>query len=354
MAPARAAAVRISESSSSPSARVTLLSLYLTIMPLSPHSRDCQHGHMSDKNTPQPSLFAVLAAFAAIYLIWGSTYLGIRFAIETIPPFTMAGIRFLSSGAIFFAITVRSTGIPSRIEWRSAMIIGVLLLAVGNGLLTWAELYVPSGAAALIVATVPMWMVLLETIRPGNRGKDRSRPGAMVILGLVLGLTGIATLIGPGELGGESVHVVGALVICFAAFSWALGSIYSRSAPQSSSTLMNVGMQMLIGGSVLIVAGFLLGERLDLATISGRSAWALVYLSLIGGGVGYTAYVWLLKVSTPAKVSTYAYVNPVVAVGLGWSLGGEVLSPRVFLATGLVVSAVLLITLAKSAKEETS
>ncbi len=294
----------------------------------------------TSRDTDRPALPAILAAFAALYLIWGSTYLGIRFAIETMPPFTMAGLRFLSAGMILFAVsTWRGDGLPKWVHWRSAGIVGVLLLVFGNGFLTWAELYVPSGVAALIVATVPLWMVLLETLRPGG-----SRPGLAVVLGLGLGMAGIVILIGPGELGGAPVHVPGAMMILVASFSWAVGSLYSRTAPQAPSTLQNVGMQMLLGGALLLILGWMLGERIDPSQVSARSFWALVYLSIVGGVVSYSAYVWLLKVSTPAKVSTYAYVNPVVAVLLGWGLAGESLNPRVFFATAAVVAAVVLIT----------
>lgn len=300
------------------------------------------------KASNPPALFAVLTAFTIVYFVWGSTYLGIRFAIETIPPFTMAAVRFLSAGVLLFAwSTLRGAGLPTWVQWRSALIIGVLLLVTGNGLLTWAEQFVASGVAALIVGTVPLWMVFLGALQ-----KDGGRPGGAILFGLLLGLLGIATLVGPGGLGGNPVDVPGALVILVAAFSWAVGSIYSKSAPQVSSTLQNVGMQMLLGGALLLLAGLGLGERLDPSLVSARSAWALVYLSLAGGVVSYSAYVWLLKVSTPAKVSTYAYVNPVVAVFLGWALGGEALSPRVFLATAAVVSAVMLITLGRQASEQ--
>ena len=296
----------------------------------------------------RPALAAVLAAFAAVYFIWGSTYLGIRFAIETIPPFSMAALRFLFAGTILFGwSTLRGAGLPTWVQWRSALIIGVLLLAVGVGLLTWAEQFVPSGVAALIVGTVPLWMILLDIVRRGG-----TRPNAAIVLGLVLGMAGIAILIGPGKLGGAPVDIRGALVICVASFSWALGSIYSRSAPQSQSTLQNVGMQMLLGGALALCVGLWLGERVEPSTVSARSAWALAYLSVIGGGVGYTTYAWLLKVSTPAKVSTYAYVNPVVAVLLGWALGGESLGPRVFLATAAVVSAVVLITTSRASESK--
>ena len=296
-----------------------------------------------DTSNTTPSLMALLLAFAAVYLIWGSTYLGIRFAIETMPPFTMSALRFLSAGTILFVgSTSLGAGWPRAVHWRSAAIVGTLLLVSGNGLLAWAEQFVPSGVAALIVGTVPLWMVVLDAMGPGG-----SRPGLAVIAGLVLGLLGIAVLVGPGELGGGSVHLGGALAICFAAFSWAVGSLYSRRAPQSSSTLQNVGMQMLTGGGILFLVGLGLGERVDFAAVSARSAWALAYLAIFGGVVSYSAYVWLLKVSTPARVSTYAYVNPVVAVLLGWALAGEALSPRVFLATVAVVSAVVLISGAK-------
>jgi len=290
-----------------------------------------------------PPIAGLLAAFAAVYFIWGSTYLGIRFAIETIPPFSMAGLRFLSAGAILFVGTaLRGAGRPTAEHWRSASVIGVLLLVTGNGLLTWAELYVPSGVAALLVATVPLWIVALDSVSGGG-----SRPGKAIVFGLVLGLIGITVLIGPDALGGEPVHLVGAIVICAASFSWALGSVYSRSAPQTPSTLQNVGMQMLIGGALLLVGGLALGERVAPSEISSRSAWALVYLSIIGGIVSYSAYVWLLKVSTPARVSTYAYVNPIVAVLLGWAFANEALNSRVLLSSAAVISAVFLITTSK-------
>ena len=294
----------------------------------------------SSPGSPPPSKLAVLAAFAAIYLVWGSTYLGIRFAVETIPPFSMVGLRFLSAGALLFAwTTVRGAGWPRWVQWRSALIVGFLLLVTGNGLLAWAEKVVPSGIAALIVATVPLWMVLLDALRKGG---ERLR--LKVAFGLALGLVGIAILIGPSNLGGAPVDLVGAVAILIASFSWAVGSVYSKTAPQVPSNLQNVGMQMLIAGVVLLVGGYALGERVDVTQISALSAWALVYLALVGGIIGFSAYVWLLKVSTAAKVSTYAYVNPVVAVLLGWALAGEEMSSRVVLAGAAVVLAVVLIT----------
>ena len=298
---------------------------------------------MTDDKTPP--LAAVLAAFAALYVVWGSTYLGIRFAIETMPPFTMAGVRFVAAGAILYAWSRARGAVPAtRPQWRTAVVVGALLLLGGNGGVTWAEQYVPSGVAALIVSSTPMWMVLLD----GLRLREWPRPA--VIAGLVLGLVGIWLLVGPSDLGGEPVDPLGALAVGAAAFCWAVGSIYQRGAPKAEATLLNVGMQMLAGGALLLLAGGVLGERLVLADVSAKSAGALAYLVFVGAIVGYSAYVWLLKVSTPAKASTYAYVNPVVAVLLGWALADEPLGPRVLSASVAVVAAVALITTARAAK----
>jgi drug/metabolite transporter (DMT)-like permease len=295
--------------------------------------------------SPAP-LAGVLAAFAAVYLIWGSTYLAIRFAVETMPPFTMAGVRFLAAGAILFAWSRARGAAPlTGPQWRTAAVAGVLLLVGGNGLVSWAEQSVPSGITALLIASTPMWMALIDWARPGG-----VRPRAGVWAGVALGLAGIAVLVGPGGLGGEPVDPLGALAIGTASFCWALGSIYQRSAPVSESTLLNVGGQMLAGGAVLVVLGAVLGERLVVADVSARSAASLAYLVFAGAVVGYSAYVWLLKVTTPAKASTYAFVNPLVAVVLGWALANEPLSPRVIGAGALVIGAVALITTAGSAR----
>jgi drug/metabolite transporter (DMT)-like permease len=290
---------------------------------------------------PAP-LAGVLAAFAAVYLIWGSTYLAIRFAVETMPPFTMAGVRFLIAGAILFTWSRARGAAPlTGPQWRTAAIAGALLLVGGNGLVSWAEQTVPSGITALLIASTPMWMALLDWARPGGR-----RPRAGVWAGIALGLVGIVVLVGPGQFGGTPVDPIGALAIGTASFCWALGSIYQRGAPVSESTLLNVGGQMLAGGAALMVLGAALGERLVIDEVSTRSAASLAYLIVAGAVVGYSAYVWLLKVTTPAKASTYAFVNPLVAVVLGWALADEALSPRVLAAGALVIGAVVLITTA--------
>jgi drug/metabolite transporter (DMT)-like permease len=289
----------------------------------------------------------VALAFASIYIIWGSTYLAIRIAIETMPPFLMAGSRFLIAGALLFVWAMaRGEPRPSRIHLRPIVIIGGLLLLGGNGGVTWAEQTVPSGTAALLVATVPLWMVLLDWLRPGG-----TRPGNRVFLALALGFIGIVLLIGPSEIaGGDKSTLVGSVVIILAALSWATGSIYSRSAQLPESPIVSTALEMLAGGALLFLVGTLAGEwgKLDLAQVSSRSLLSLAYLIVFGSIIAFTAYIWLLKVSTPARISTYAYVNPVVAVFLGWAIVDEVLTGQTLIAAAVIVSAVVIITINRS------
>jgi drug/metabolite transporter (DMT)-like permease len=294
---------------------------------------------------PPARLALVLLAFAAIYLIWGSTYLAIRFAIETLPPFLMAGVRFLIAGALMIGITrLRGVPWPNRRQWRAALVIGGLLLMGGNGAVVFGQQWVPSGSAALLVATTPFWMVLLEWSRRGG-----TPPTGPVVGGLVLGFVGIAVLIGPGEWAGGGVAPWGAAAVLFGCLSWAAGSIFTRGAPLPESPLMATSMQMLAGGALLTLLGLVTGEaaQVSLAGASFRSLAAFAYLVLIGSLVGFTAFTWLLRVSTPAKVSTYAYVNPVVAVLLGWALAGEALTPRVGVAVVVILVAVAAIASAR-------
>jgi drug/metabolite transporter (DMT)-like permease len=288
----------------------------------------------------------VIAAFAAVYLVWGSTYLGIRFAIETIPPLLMAGVRFLTAGTLLYGwARLRGGEKPRPEHWRSAAMIGALLLLGGNGAVTYSEQLIPSGIAALLVAVVPLWMVLIDWLRPGG-----ARPTVQIGIGLLLGLAGIALLVGPESLmGGDRINLLGAGIVLVGSMSWAAGSILSRHVSVPSRPLLATGIQMLCGGGLLIVAGLAMGEasRLELAAVSTKSIVALLYLILIGALVGYSAYIWLLRASTPARVSTYAYVNPVVAVLLGWLLAGEELSLRVAAAAAVIVGGVALITLSR-------
>lgn len=288
-----------------------------------------------------PSRPALLSALGAVYLIWGSTYLAIKFAIETLPPLSMAGARFVTAGVLLYLwMRLRGESRPTLLHWMNATVVGGCLLLGGNGGVVWAQQYVPSGITALIVATVPLWMVSLEWFRG-------VRPNGGVIAGLLLGLLGIVLLIGPGELQTHrEVHLGGALVLLFAAFSWAVGSIYARRASLPSSALLATGMEMIMGGALQLLVGSLMGEwgRLELDSVSWRSALSFIYLIIFGSWVGFSAYIWLLRVTTAAIASTYAYVNPVVAVFLGWALAGEIFSERMLLAAGIIVVAVALIT----------
>ena len=297
-----------------------------------------------------PSRAKVIAAFAAVYVIWGSTYLAILFAIETMPPFAMAGVRFAIAGGLLYGwARLNGSPPPGGRHWRSALIVGGALLLGGNGAVTWAEQFVPSGITSLLVATVPVWMVLLEWAR-----RDSPRPGGIVAIGLLLGLAGMALLVGPGAFGGaQRVSLVGAMVLTGGSISWAAGSIYQRHAVlPAGSPLLATGMQMLAGGALLLVAATVTGEwgDVDPSGISLRSALALLYLIVFGALIGFSAYLWLLRVSTPAKVSTYAYVNPVVAVFLGWAFAGERLEPRTILAAAVIVAAVALITAGRAGR----
>ena len=282
----------------------------------------------------------IVLAFAAVYLLWGSTYLAIRFGVETIPPFVMAGTRHLVAGLLLYGwLRARGAARPEPRHWVSAAVIGGLMLLGGNGLVTWAEQRVPSGLAALIVASVPIWMAVLAGI------EKRRAPSGFVILGLALGLAGIGLLVSPGSLGGERVEPLGAAALLLAALSWSVGSLASRRVPLPSSTLTAVAMEMMGGGALLWITGLSLGEgqRLHLSAISVKSALSLGYLVIFGSLLGFSAYVWLLRVTTPARVSTYAYVNPIVAVLLGTLLGGESLTLRIGLAAAGILAAVALI-----------
>jgi drug/metabolite transporter (DMT)-like permease len=288
-----------------------------------------------------PPTARLVAAFAAVYIIWGSTYLAIRYAVGTIPPFLMAGSRFLCAGAILY-IWARLKGAerPGPMHWRSTGIVGALLLLCGNGGVVWAEQRVPSALTALLIGTVPLWMTLLDWV-----AFNRIRPTRSTLIGVVLGFAGIALLIDPTNLR-QSADLIGELTIVAAAVAWAAGSLYARRATFPDSPLLATAMEMLAGGALQIVAGTLLGEwsRLDISAISTESVIALLYLIIFGALIAFTAYVWLLRVTTPAYVATYAYVNPVVAVVLGWAIAGEEITVRTMAAAGIIVVAVVIIT----------
>jgi drug/metabolite transporter (DMT)-like permease len=305
---------------------------------------------------PRPGL--VLCAFAAVYLIWGSTYLAIRYALETLPPFLMAGTRFLAAGLVMYAwMRWRGARRPTGLEWRSASLVGGLLLLGGNGGVVWAQQRVPSGLAALLVSLVSVWMVLLNWALPGRPSSSGpgaiSRPAGRESLGLALGLAGVALLVGPRTLAGAPrPGLAGVAVLLFASGAWALGSVLSRRLTLPDSHFLSTGMEMMAGGVMLLLVGLAAGEpaKVELANISARSAFSWLYLILFGSLVGFTAYVWLLQVTTPARVATYAYVNPVVAVLLGRFLARETLDARTGLAALLIIAGVALLVIQEKKK----
>lgn len=288
-----------------------------------------------------PTRGKLLAAFASVYLIWGSTYLAIRFAIETMPPHLMAAARFLVAGAILYVwARWRGAPRPTLANWRAATVVGGFLLLGGNGAVVWAETRVPSGLTALLVAMVPIWMLVLEMLpRLGGR-----KPRAPVVLGIVLGLLGLAVLVAPGNLAGR-VDLLGAGVLLFGCLSWAFGSLYSRGAALPKSGFLAAAMEMVAGGVLLLVFGLATGQagQVAVSAFSARSLLALAYLIVFGSLVGFTAYIWLLGATTSARVSTYAYVNPVVAVLLGWAFANEPMSLRTLIAAAVIIGAVALI-----------
>ncbi len=294
-------------------------------------------------NTRAAPRWLVLASFAAVYLIWGSTYFGIAVAVRTMPPHIMAGIRFIVAGAALFAfLRWRGAPLPNLIQWRSALIVGILLLGLGNGSVAWAETMVPTGLASLMIAAVPLWMVLMDWARPGG-----THPKGGEFAGIALGLVGIVLLVGPAALGlDRPLNYIGVAIMLLASVSWSLGSIYSRHAAIPENPLTLTAMEMLLGGIFLMGMALPLGEynHFSFAQVSPESWAALLYLMVLGSLVGFSAYVFLLQVSTPAKVSTYAYVNPVVAVFLGWAFLGEELSPLTLLASAVIIAGVAIIT----------
>lgn len=288
-----------------------------------------------------PSAARIALGFAAVYILWGSTYLGIRFAVASMPPLLMAGTRHLIAGFLLYAIMrLRGAPRPTRINWQSATLLGALLLLGGNGLVSMAEETVPSGVTALMVAAVPFWMVLL------NAAEKRTRPKLSVLGGLVLGVIGLAILVFPAS-GHAPDHVdpLGVLMLLGATFSWGVGSLYAHRAQLPASTFLGIAMEMIAGGVLCWLVGLAIGEGAGLhpSAFTGKSLAAVVYLVFFGSLLGFSAYVWLLKVTTPARASTYAFVNPVIAVLLGWALAGEPITWRVALAGVTIVAAVGLI-----------
>ncbi len=281
----------------------------------------------------------------AIYVFWGSTYLAIRIAVETMPPFLMAAARFLVAGVIIYTWRrlIARDAAPRPVHWRSAAIIGLFLLLGGNGGVVWAETRLSSSIAALVVATTPLWLVVIDALRP----KDRILPSRGTVAGVVVGLLGIFILIGPARLFGGTgdLDLYGVVVLLLAAVFWAAGSIYNRGAQLPASPLLGTGMEMLVGGAALLLVATITGEwsQITIATFSTRSLLALAYLVVFGAIIGFSAYTWLLRVAPTPLVSTYAYVNPLIAVLLGYLILDEELNARMLLAAAVIISSVILI-----------
>jgi len=301
------------------------------------------------KENERPSSAALTLAFATVYLVWGSTYLAIQYAIATVPPLYMAGVRYVLAGLILlvYGFVTRAPK-ASLTQWRTCAIVGGLMLTCGNGAVTWAEQRVPSGLTALLLATVSLWIVLL------NWGfGTRAKPTASQTGGLLIGLAGIALLVLPSrhDLLGKGVDVLGACVVLAGALSWASGTMYARGAVLPSSPWMTNGAEMLAGGVFLVIAGAVGGEKMHLSAVSTQSLLAFAYLVVFGSVVAFSAYTWLIKATTPARLGTYAYVNPAVAVLLGAVIAGEPVTPRALLAMFLILSGVVMLSLVRKPRE---
>ncbi len=294
-----------------------------------------------------PAPGRLILAFAILYVFWGSTYLAIRVTVQTLPPLLSSAARFLiAGGAMLVFLRLRGVPLPNALQWRRAGVAGLLMLVGGNGLVVWAEKSISSGLAALLVALTPIWFALLDWARPAG-----VRPQGKTVLGVLIGLSGIVLLVN-GEARVDGLWL-GALAVIIAGICWAAGSLYSKHMPSTDSPWMNAATQMVSGGLGLLVVGLLLREpaRTDWSAVEARSLFALGYLIVFGSWIAFSAYVWLLQVCSAARVSTYAYVNPAIAVFLGWALLGEQVTGRMFLGMLVIVVGVIIITLQKRPQE---
>lgn len=290
---------------------------------------------------------AIVAAFATIYLVWGSTYLGIRVAVETLPSFLMAGMRFAIAGVLILGILLaKGQPWPTARQWRDQGIAGTFMLLGGNAVVSWAEQRTPSGITSLILGAGPLIVVAIDWIRPGG-----GRPTASMAIGVVVGIAGIVLLLGPGAIPPGWKPPAACLAALFASsMCWWTGSFYSKHTKEKPAPLMASAMQMVCGSFCILLVSLVLGEwtHFHPAAVTGRSWAAFAYLVTVGSIIVFPVYVWLLGHSTPAKVSTFAYVNPVIAMFLGWVILGEPLNLRIVIAAAIITGAVAVITVGKS------
>ena len=292
-----------------------------------------------------PSRLSIWSAMIVIYLVWGSTYLAIRFAVGTIPPFFMAGTRFTIAGLVLLVYRLAAGDpLPTWQEWRGSGVLGLFLLLGGVGVVSWAEQILPSGLAALLVSSSPLWMLVFEALLPhGIRASKRTA------IGIAAGFGGILLLFWPGQGSLLNIDPAATIAVLIATFSWALGSVYSRRLRLPASAMMGSAAEMLTGGIALLILSLISGDmsRLNLQVITPVSLFGWGYLIVFGSLVAYNAYTWLLRVAPTSLVSTYAYVNPLVALMLGVLIGNEVLSPRSLLAAAIIVGSVALTTMTR-------
>ncbi|MBO9657738.1 MAG: EamA family transporter [Chitinophagaceae bacterium] len=299
----------------------------------------------------KPSQALIIAAFAAIYIIWGSTYIAIMIAIKDIPPLIMAGVRFMTAGLILYTISrIRGQQTPSLNTVSKISLSGVLMLFFGTGSLAWVEQYITTGLAAIIVATVPLWFVLFD-----KRNWKSNFSSKWIMTGLLVGFIGVLLLFADKksiDFSGDKMIVLSFFVLVIGTIFWSIGSLYSKYTPMAASTGMKASFQMMAAGLASVLLGLAMGEhnRFDINAISSNSVLALIYLVTFGSLIGYMAYVWLLSVRSPAIVGTYAYVNPVVAVFLGSLILHEPINPKQLLALGVILLGVILVSFANAKK----
>lgn len=298
------------------------------------------HPHSNVKSNLKPNRLAVIYAFLALYLIWGSTYLAIRYAVETIPPLYTAGMRHLVAGLILLAWCVAKRLRPTAAQIRASIMIGALFFLVGHGSLHWAEIHVPSGLAALLIAIEPILVFAMSSL-----AARQWHWNATLLMGAFLGLAGVGLLLGKSLLVSTPGMAIGGIAILIGATSWSAGIVYSRRSKLSGSPLLLSACSLLSGAAMLLAAGTILGEwrGFSLAAVTHRSWWALAYLIIFGSVITFTAYNWLLEHFSPTLVATHTYVNPIVAVLLGWWFAGEAVTPNVVLATAIIIAAVMLV-----------